>query len=76
MKLSEARVKAGANYFDFVEIRRNPAKISEFIVWLYGKNGKSFMLCSGDDSALSSPEVDFLVAKLKEAGFKQAKIYF
>jgi hypothetical protein len=33
MKLSEAKLKCAANYFEFVEIRRNPAAIEEFIAW-------------------------------------------
>lgn len=76
MKLSEVGLKAAAHYFEFVEIRRNPAEISEFIAWLYGKDGKSFMLCDEDDSVLSSQEIDLLVSTLKVAGFKKAKIYF
>jgi len=76
MKLSEATVKAGEHYFELVEIRRNPAEISEFITWLYGCDGKSFMLCTEDDSVLSARSIDLLVSTLKKAGFKKAKIYF
>ncbi|MEE4144499.1 MAG: hypothetical protein V2I26_06840 [Halieaceae bacterium] len=76
MKLSEATVKAGENYFELVEIRRNPAEIAEFITWLYGGDGKSFMLCGEDDAVLSSRSIDLLISTLKEAGFKKAKIYF
>jgi hypothetical protein len=76
MKLSEAKLKCAANYFEFVEIRRNPAAMTEFIAWLYARDGKSFMLCSDNDSVLSARDLELLVSTLKEAGFREAKIYF
>lgn len=76
MKLSEVRELLAANYFDFVEIRRNPGNISEHIALLYGEDGKSCMLCDNAGTVISSGQLDHLVLMLKEAGFKKAKIYF
>ncbi len=76
MKISEAKLKCAANYFEFVEIRRNPAAMREFIAWLYARDGKSFMLCSDNDSVLSAGDLELLVSTLKGAGFREAKIYF
>ena len=45
MKLSDAKVKFEDGYFGFVEIRKNPGNVSEYIALLYGVDGKSFMLC-------------------------------
>lgn len=76
MKLSEAKKALGENFFDFVEIRKNPGMISEYIVLLYGHNGKSFMLAYENDSVISSAELEHLILMLKEVGFKSARIYF
>lgn len=76
MKLSEAKVKFAADYFGFVEIRKNPGNISEYIALLYGRDGKSFMLCYENDTVLASKELEHLILMLKEVGFKRAKIYF
>ncbi len=76
MKLSAAQSKFAENYFDYAEIRKNPGEISEYIGLLYGRDGKSFMLCHENDTVISSKAVDHLVQMLKQVGFKMAKIYF
>jgi len=76
MKLSDARNALKQKFFDFIEIRKNPANINEYIVLLYGYDGKSFMLAYENDSVLSSPELEQLILMLKEIGFKKARIYF
>ena len=76
MKLSAAQSKFADNYFSYAEIRKNPAEISEYIGLLYGRDGKSFMLCHESDTVVSSKEVNHLVQKLKQIGFKKAEIYF
>ena len=50
--------------------------LTEYIVLLYGYDGKSFMLAYENDTVLSSPELEHLVLTLKEVGFKKARIYF
>lgn len=76
MKLSEVRERVQAHYFDFVEIRKNPANISEYISLLYALDGKSCMLCYENGAVISSDELEHLVLMLKEVGFRKAKIYF
>ncbi|MFT4872220.1 hypothetical protein [Congregibacter sp.] len=76
MKLSEIRQKSAENYFDFVEIRKNPGNITEYISLLYGQDGKSCMLCNEDGAVVSSGELEYLISILKEAGQSKAKIYF
>ena len=76
MKLSEAKKALKENFFDFVEIRKNPATLNEHIILLYGYDGKSFMLAYENNSAISSPELEHLILMLKEIGFKKARIYF
>lgn len=76
MKMSDAKQALENNFFDFVEIRKNPADISQYIVLMYGVNGRSFMLCYENDSVICSPELEHLVLMLKEIGFKKARIYF
>ena len=76
MKMSEAKNALKENFFDFLEIRKNPGNINEYIVLLYGYDGKSFMLAHENDSVLTSPELEQLVSILKDIGFKKARIYF
>jgi hypothetical protein len=76
VKISEAKVKFESSYFGYAEIRKNPGNISEYIVWLYGSDGKSFMLCYENSSAVSSQELDHLIQVLREVGFRRAKVYF
>ncbi|MCB1700972.1 MAG: hypothetical protein H6985_06710 [Pseudomonadales bacterium] len=76
MKLSDAKVKFEDGYFGFVEIRKNPGNVSEYIALLYGVDGKSFMLCYENDTVISAQELEHLVLMLKEVGFRRAKIYF
>lgn len=68
--------KFEANYFGFVEIRKNPGNISEYIALLYGQDGKSYMLCYESGTVISSRELEHLILMLKEVGFRKAKIYF
>lgn len=76
MKLSDAKTKYAANYFQQVEIRKNPGDIREYIALLYGRDGKSFMLCDDNDTVISSLELGELVLMLQQVGFRKAKIYF
>lgn len=76
MKLLEAKEKYDSDYFDFAEIRKNPANIDEHIALLYGMDGKSFMLCYENDTVISSRELEHLILMLKQVGFRKAKIYF
>ena len=76
MKISEAKIKFEESYFGYAEIRKNPGNISEYVVWLYSRDGKSFMLCYENSSAISSHELDHLILMLREVGFRRAKVYF
>jgi hypothetical protein len=76
MKLSAAKTKFEASYFDRVEIRKSPGDIREYIALLYARDGKSFMLCYENDAVISSGELEHLVLMLKQVGFRKAKIYF
>jgi hypothetical protein len=76
MKISAAKKALKENIFDFVEIRKNPGMVNEYIVLLYGYDGKSFMLAYENDSVVSSRELEHLILILKEVGFRKARIYF
>jgi hypothetical protein len=76
VKISEAKLRFEEKYFNYAEIRKNPGNISEYVVWLYSRDGKSFMLCYENSSAVSSHELDHLVPLLREVGFRRAKVYF
>jgi len=76
MRLSEARKALKEDFFDFVEIRKNPAMLNEYIVLLYGYDGKSFMLADENNSIISARELEHLILMLKEVGFRKARIYF
>jgi hypothetical protein len=74
MKLSEIRKKSEEDYFDYVEIRKNPGNIAEYISLLYGQDGKSCMLCNEDGTVVSSGELEDLISILKEVGQRKGKL--
>ena len=53
MKLSEAKKALKENFFDFVEIRKNPATLNEHIILLYGYDGKSFTCFTTKDGLIN-----------------------
>lgn len=76
MKISDAKQALESDFFDYVEIRKNPADMSQYIVLLYSLEGRSFMLCYENDSVLSSAELEHIILMLKEIGFRKARLYF
>lgn len=76
MKFSDAKAALQNDGFSLVEIRKNPSHVQEYIVLLYRRDGKSFMLAEEDDSVVSSPDLNFFALLLKDLGFKSAKVYF
>ena len=76
MKISDAKREQQKGGFSYIEIRKNPGNIEEYIAILYKSNGKSFMLAYEDNTVLSSSDLEHIVLMLKDIGFKKAKIYF
>ena len=76
MKLSAIKTECANDYFTLIEIRKSPGNSNEYIGLLYGRDGKSFMLCDEDESVISKQDLGDIVNLLKEAGFKNATIYF
>ena len=76
MNISEVkeRLLLGENLA--VEVMRNPADVSEWLLWIRGATGKSFMLCGDDNMPIRSVDTTPFFHLLKDVGFKQATVLF
>mgnify|MGYP000861553696 FL=1 len=49
MKISEVKEKILANETIAIEMMRNPAELSEWVIWIRESDGKSFLLMNEFD---------------------------
>jgi hypothetical protein len=74
MKFSELTQAVGNNQIAHVDIMRNPAVLSEWVIWVRNSDGKSFLLSDEFDKAIISHDVDHLILLLRTTGIKQVGI--
>jgi hypothetical protein len=74
MKLSEVKEKIFANETIVIEIMRNPAELSEWVIWIREENGKSFLLMNDFDVVISTTDANQALLLLRSLGIKQAHI--
>ena len=74
MRLSELTQAIESNQITHVDIMRNPAVLSEWVIWLRDHEGKSLLLSDEFDNAIISHDLDHLVLLLRTSGIKQAGI--
>jgi hypothetical protein len=74
MKFSELTQAIESNQIAHVDIMRNPAVLSEWVIWVRNHDGKSFLLSDEFDNAIVSHDVDHLILLLRPTGIKQVGI--
>jgi hypothetical protein len=74
MKFSELTQAVDSNQIVHVDIMRNPAVLSEWVIWVRNSDGKSFLLSDELDKAIVSHDVDHLILLLRATGIKQVGI--
>jgi len=76
MNLSEVKEKLLAGEELVAEVMRNPADLTEWLIWIRESSGKSFMLASDDGILIKSTDTTPFFLMLKSQGFRQATVIF
>lgn len=74
MKLSEVKEKLLANETIAIEMMRNPAELSEWVVWIRENDGKSFILMNEFGVVIATADANQVMLLLRSMGVKQANI--
>jgi len=74
MKISEVKDKLSADEPIAIELMRNPAELSEWIIWIREPSGKSFLLMDESEVVITSTDVNQSLVLLRSLGIKQANI--
>jgi len=74
MKRSEVKEKLAADEPLAIELMRNPAELSEWIIWIREPSGKSFLLMDESEVVITSTDVNQSLVLLRSLGIKQANI--
>jgi len=74
MKISEIKEKILANETIAIEMMRNPGELSEWVVWIRERDGKSFLLMNEFDVAISTTDANQVLLLLRTLGIKHANI--
>lgn len=76
MNISKVKQRMMAGEELIAEIMRNPAELTEWLIWIRESSGKSFMLSSDDDVLIRSTDTTQFFHMLKSFGFRQATVIF
>jgi hypothetical protein len=74
MKISEVKEKFLANETIAIEMMRNPAELSEWVIWIRESDGKSFLLTNEFDVVIAITDANHVLLLLRSLGIKQANI--
>ena len=74
MNISAVKEKLSADETIAIELMRNPAELSEWIIWIREPSGKSFLLMDETDVVITSTDVNQSLLLLRSLGIKQANI--
>jgi hypothetical protein len=76
MNISEVKERLIVGEELVAEVMRNPAELSEWLIWIRESSGKSFMLSSDDNILIRSTDTTQFFHMLKSVGFRQATVIF
>ena len=74
MKVSTVKEKLFADETIAIELMRNPAALSEWVIWIREPSGKSFLLMDESDVVITSTDVNQSLVLLRSLGVKQANV--
>ncbi|WP_039912838.1 hypothetical protein [Cellvibrio mixtus] len=74
MKISEVKEKILANETIAIEMMRNPAELSEWVIWIREGDGKSFLLMDEFDGVMTTTDANQALLLLRSMGIKQANV--
>jgi hypothetical protein len=76
MNISEVKERLISGEELVAEVMRNPADLTEWLIWIRESSGKSYMLSSDDDILIRSTDTTQFFYMLKTFGFRQATVIF
>jgi len=74
MKISDVKEKMLANETIAIEMMRNPAELSEWVIWIRENSGKSFLLMNESEVVITTSDANQALLLLRSMGIKQANI--
>jgi hypothetical protein len=74
MKISALMEKLLADESVNVELMRNPAELSEWVIWVRDGSGKSNLLVDEHEVIFASADMNQSLSLLRTIGIKQAKV--
>jgi hypothetical protein len=74
MKISDVKEKIVANETITIEMMRNPAELTEWVIWIRENSGKSFLLMNESDLVITTSDANQALLLLRSIGIKQANI--
>ena len=74
MNISAIKEKISADESIAIELMRNPAELSEWIIWIREPSGKSFLLMDESDVVITSTDLNQSLVLLRSLGIKQANV--
>ena len=74
MKLSNAKQKLSAKEAIFFDVMPNPGDLSEWVVWVRERSGKSYLLMNEDESVIESKDANEILSLLKDIGVKSVQV--
>lgn len=74
MKISEVKEKVLSDDTIVIEIMRNPAELSEWVIWVRESSGKSFLLMNDVDVVIAMTDANQVLLLLRSLGIKRVNI--
>lgn len=74
MKISEVKEKVLSDDTIAIEIMRNPAELSEWVIWVRESSGKSFLLMNDVDVVIAMTDANQVLLLLRSLGIKRVNI--
>lgn len=74
MKISEIKERILTDDTIIIEMMRNPAELSEWVIWIRESSGKSFLLMNEFDVVITTTDANQVLLLLRSLGIKRANI--
>ncbi|SFG20895.1 hypothetical protein [Neptunomonas qingdaonensis] len=76
MKIDLATQRYKEGIFSSATVRRSPNNLNEWFIMLIDNDNLSFIIADGDDSIITSTDLESIFDTLKKIGFSSAEVVF
>lgn len=74
MKISAVKEKVSSNENLAIEMMRNPAELSEWVIWIRESSGKSYLLTNESDMVITTNDANRALLLLSTLGIKRVQL--